>query len=241
MAGSPDDLSLLIKLLNMTTVSEDNMCLVAIRKANRELQKFKKPDGSGGTWEDLLRGRVTVVADPFASIPKPPQADMPPAPTRRNDYSPAGTPDPADQWYAFDAAAQARDAAVMRAKVEAQQRQRREDAERQHRNEAHRQRQRQAEAERIQKEADAKRWQQDRYERERRAAAAKAAPSGRTNQYKGQCRHCRRTLAPGEGDLVQVNNAWTVQCPPTLGCLPSSKAYKGYRPTADDISDLLNS
>ena len=58
-------LTMLIKLLKMTTSSNDNEAMVAMRKANLELSKF------GGDWEPLLRGKVTVIGDPFAVTPVP--------------------------------------------------------------------------------------------------------------------------------------------------------------------------
>lgn len=74
-------LTLLIKLLKMTTSSSDAEALVAARKANAELKKF------GGDWESLLRGKVTVIGDPFADLAKPdvgtvrpPRPSTPPRP-----------------------------------------------------------------------------------------------------------------------------------------------------------------
>ena len=40
-----------------------------MRKANQQLQKF------GGDWEALLRGKVTVIGDPFADMPAPPKQE----------------------------------------------------------------------------------------------------------------------------------------------------------------------
>ncbi|HEY0724706.1 MAG TPA: hypothetical protein VGD41_12090, partial [Pyrinomonadaceae bacterium] len=63
MEKAPDDLPnlpLLIKLLKMTTSSNDGEALMAIRKANEQLKKF------GGDWEALLRGKVTMITNPFA-------------------------------------------------------------------------------------------------------------------------------------------------------------------------------
>lgn len=57
---------ILIKLLGMTGSSNDNEALVAMRKANAQLEKIPT------TWEALLRGRVTIVQDPFASMAPPP-------------------------------------------------------------------------------------------------------------------------------------------------------------------------
>jgi hypothetical protein len=69
-------LTLLIKLLKMTTSSHENEALVAMRKANAELLKF------GGDWESLLRGKVTVIGDPFADLKAPDVGrTTPPRPT----------------------------------------------------------------------------------------------------------------------------------------------------------------
>ncbi len=68
----------LIKLLKMTTSSSDGEALVAMRKANEKLSEL------GGDWEKLLRGKVTVIADPFANVPVPEagrrQMNTPPPP-----------------------------------------------------------------------------------------------------------------------------------------------------------------
>lgn len=83
------NLGLLIKLLKLTTSTSDMEALAAMRKANEQLTKF------GGDWERLLRGKVTVIGDPFAgvappreseinrgrrapSVPQPPQPPRPP-------------------------------------------------------------------------------------------------------------------------------------------------------------------
>lgn len=65
MADDLPNLGTLIKCLKMTTSSHDGEALIAIRKANEQLQKF------GGDWETLLRGKVTVIGDPFAAVPEP--------------------------------------------------------------------------------------------------------------------------------------------------------------------------
>lgn len=66
---------LLIKLLNMTT-AEDNVALVAVRKANALLSD------AGWTWEQLLRGKITIVEDPFNHLDNM-FAAKPPTPTAR--------------------------------------------------------------------------------------------------------------------------------------------------------------
>jgi len=59
------NLPMLIKLLKMTTSSNDAEALLAIRKANEQLKKF------GGDWETLLRGKVTIIGDPFEGVKAP--------------------------------------------------------------------------------------------------------------------------------------------------------------------------
>lgn len=76
LEGQP--LELLIKLMKMTS-AEDNIALVAIRKANSQLLKM------GTDWEAILRGRVKIIADPFASINIPASAMNP---NRNQDYTP---------------------------------------------------------------------------------------------------------------------------------------------------------
>lgn len=54
------NLALLTKLLKMTTSTNDGEALTAMRAANRQVERL------GTTWDDLMSGRVTIVADPFA-------------------------------------------------------------------------------------------------------------------------------------------------------------------------------
>lgn len=56
---------LLLKMLNMTTSDNDGVALVALRKANALLAS------AGWSWESLLRAKITVVADPFATLATP--------------------------------------------------------------------------------------------------------------------------------------------------------------------------
>jgi hypothetical protein len=88
-------LTLLIKLLKMTTSSHDAEALVACRKANAELQKF------GGDWDTLLRGKVTVIGDPFENLRKPdpgrteaPRSAPPPPPPPPRPSTPPPPPQP---------------------------------------------------------------------------------------------------------------------------------------------------
>lgn len=76
-AMTNDDFNLdkFIKLMGMTT-ADSGEAVNAIRMANAMLRK------AGWTWEQLLRNKITIVNDPFGSIPTPPkpQAAPPPRP-----------------------------------------------------------------------------------------------------------------------------------------------------------------
>jgi hypothetical protein len=65
MASSTDtvNLDLLIKLLKKSQGDSDEESLLAIRAANKQLEKV------GGDWETLLRGKVKIIADPFSNLP----------------------------------------------------------------------------------------------------------------------------------------------------------------------------
>lgn len=65
---------LLLKFLRMTTSPNDGEALVACRKANALLVS------AGWDWEKLLRGKITVVEDPFSKIATPPEAASRPPP-----------------------------------------------------------------------------------------------------------------------------------------------------------------
>lgn len=56
---------LLIKIMGMTTASNDGEALAALRRANSMLES------AGWSWEKLIRGKITVVEDPFARIADP--------------------------------------------------------------------------------------------------------------------------------------------------------------------------
>lgn len=72
-----DHLDLLIKLLKLTASPQDNEALAAARKANAILTLAE------WDWERLLRGKVTIIGDPFGSVVAPPAQQ--PAP---NDWRP---------------------------------------------------------------------------------------------------------------------------------------------------------
>lgn len=78
------NLDLIIKLLRMTESSTDGEALNAIRMANAQLRKTSL------SWEDLLRGKVTVLQSPWAEGPlrgstmksRAPAPSPPPGPTQ---------------------------------------------------------------------------------------------------------------------------------------------------------------
>lgn len=70
------NLDLLIKLLNMTrSTTPDGEALAAMRKANLQLEKL----GPTATWETLLRGKITILADPFSGPDNLPPMSKSPA------------------------------------------------------------------------------------------------------------------------------------------------------------------
>ena len=79
----PFSLSKLTKLLKLTTSDNNAEALLAMRKANDELKKLNLD------WEGLLRGKITVIGDPFAERPRPSvQSSPPPAPRAPPPSSP---------------------------------------------------------------------------------------------------------------------------------------------------------
>ena len=92
----PPNLGLLIKLLKMTTSSNDAEVVAAARKANEQLKKF------GGDWERLLTGKVTIIGDPFgaASPPRvrPAAPRQAPASSRNPNPNPGSGTSPGFSW-----------------------------------------------------------------------------------------------------------------------------------------------
>jgi hypothetical protein len=91
---------MLLKLLKMTTSSNDGEALVAIRKANGLLQT------AGWDWDKLIAGKIKVVGDPFAGVSAPnfanvnkpaPRAAQPPRPTAQPFTPPPPQPRPQAQ------------------------------------------------------------------------------------------------------------------------------------------------
>jgi hypothetical protein len=87
---------LLIKLLKMTTSSNDGEAVIAVRKANDLLKS------AGWDWEKLIHGKIKVIEDPFKSVDVPLNRQThrpPPAPPRPAPKAPpfayAQAPQPA--------------------------------------------------------------------------------------------------------------------------------------------------
>lgn len=83
---------LLIKLMGLTASSNDGEALTALRKATSLLAT------AGWDWDKLIRGKITVVEDPFARIsdprPQPAPQAWQPNPTRTTPTRPAPPPPP---------------------------------------------------------------------------------------------------------------------------------------------------
>lgn len=88
---------LLIKIMGMTTASNDGEALAAMRRANALLV------GAGWDWEKLIRGKITVVEDPFKAIQDPgfrntaptrTVPDRPNTPAAEPDWAPIFNPAP---------------------------------------------------------------------------------------------------------------------------------------------------
>lgn len=97
MSDDLNKLDLFIKIIRMTETDNDGQTLVAIRKANSMLK------AEGWDWDRLLRGKVKVIADPFAKVSQPaPQARAatytkpapPPPPPWQAPPKPTYAPDP---------------------------------------------------------------------------------------------------------------------------------------------------
>jgi hypothetical protein len=85
-----DHLDLLIKLLKLTASPHDAEALAAARKANAILTLAE------WQWESLLRGKVTIIGDPFGSVvaPQAQGAGFVPPTGRSPSPSPFAPPQP---------------------------------------------------------------------------------------------------------------------------------------------------
>jgi len=61
----PPNLDKIIKLMGMTGSSHDPEAISALRMATELMRKW------GWTWEAVLRGKIKIMPDPFANIPRP--------------------------------------------------------------------------------------------------------------------------------------------------------------------------
>lgn len=83
------DLSKLIKLMKMTTSASDGEALTALRMANAWLSR------NSYDWEAVLRGKITIIADPFVGHNAPlkaPNADQSARPSPGVRPAPRPTP-----------------------------------------------------------------------------------------------------------------------------------------------------
>jgi hypothetical protein len=78
----------LIKIMKMTTSSTDGEALAAIRMANSQLTRLKTD------WEAVLRGKISIMPDPFGGVPIVNAKPAPPSPAPR----PAPQPTPQPRW-----------------------------------------------------------------------------------------------------------------------------------------------
>src|SRR5262245_7003176 len=212
MSTGNQNLDLLIKLLGQTQSDNENIAIMAMRKANEQVTKFKT------TWEDLLTGRVTVVADPFsggspiidrAKAPPPPSGGMargnpasaPPPPPRQ-----ATTPQkPQPISYCHDCGLSL------------------------HVGQAH-----------VYQGHDYC------YHCHKKATTAPDPNAGgaqfKPNKHPANCYKCNIRLAAGEGVLNGKNYSghWRVECAPGKGHNQTSAAVKpkGRRSTVDIMNDL---
>lgn len=84
----------LIKMLNMTTSSMDQEALTAMRMVNQHLKDNK------WTWDEILRGKITVAADPFMTAPIP-AARFTPSASPQQAYRPQQPAPQPQQPYHF--------------------------------------------------------------------------------------------------------------------------------------------
>lgn len=82
------DLELLIKMLKMSRSDNDNQALVAIRKANAALDRV------GEDWDTLIRGKITIIEDPFTSVAAPKSKHQTPPPKTASYNQPEEDDDP---------------------------------------------------------------------------------------------------------------------------------------------------
>lgn len=88
----------LIKLMGMSTSTNDGEALNALRMATKLLNE------AGWDWRRLIEGKIKVIADPFASVPRPQnnvsdygEKSSAPPPPRRPAAAPPPPPPPAWQ------------------------------------------------------------------------------------------------------------------------------------------------
>lgn len=238
MSTGNANLDLLIKLLSTAThpTTPDNIALVAMRKAGDQLTKFKTD------WAGLLKGRVTVVQDPFARTdapqvkPRPAPSATPPAPpppppptqprpsTNARDLNMAeaagaiSARNSGGRWTNPHPTGSALEAAWFKGFDQ--------------------ERFRRAKAQRAQPRPTKPTPRPD-----PAATTTQAAQPRRTNQYPGKCYTCSRDVPAGSGFLAGkgANGQYRVVCGDNFGH-NAPYAQRSTRPqaSADDIANLLD-
>lgn len=235
MSTGNANLDLLIKLLSTAThpTTPDNIALIAMRKAGDQLAKFKTD------WAGLLKGRVTVVQDPFAQAAGP-QVNARPAPSASPPPPPKPAPRPSAPKYPSLQAIQLATASGESA--------------------ANRGRPRGTNPHSRGGDPQLARAWFDGFDRQRMAnvqrqqakqspapdpaaTTTQAAQPKRTNQFAGRCYTCSRDVPAGSGFLAGkgANGQYRVVCGDNFGH-NAPYAQRSTRPqaSADDIANLLD-
>lgn len=195
------DLEQLIKLLKMTTSSVEAEAIVAMRKANDVANRL-------GSWETILRGKVTVMADPFMDAVVPTNTGMsrrPPPPSQHVPTPPSSQPPPwrasprrsTPTYYCIDGCGAVVGGVGLRcyscdSKVRAAQ-------------------------------------------QAKKAASHTTLSQQRQNRFKGKCAGagCRTDVNIGDGYIENETGVWRVWCRPCAA--KGAKPSKHAKPTLDDV------
>lgn len=219
------NLKLLIKMLGMTRSASDAEALVAIRRANEHLDKFK------ATWEDLLTSKVTIniAADPFSGLRQPPQsADRAPIYTPQTPPRPV---QPTAAGYTPSKPSKSTPAAFMnaRSRAYADDPARKLDAIREVRLASGCLLQEAVKC--VEDYIAANGFDPFKTTRTPQGATHRTP---QTNKFASVCRKCGTRVDIGKGHLYGSKGAWQVEC------LPGTCVTSKYSRTRIDIDDLAN-
>ncbi len=218
MSEEKFELTRLVKLMGMTTSAHDAEALVALRAANREIEKLQK------NWTEILTGcvKITVMEDPFARSTVPDNANVgtsrgsattPDRPTPSPNFNQAAqnyrtrrpqTPPRPQGNYCVDCSTPIGHGSVRCSAC-------------------------------LSKQAAAA----------QRMAAAAQQRGRKPNKFAGLCMICKERVGAGDGFLVQQNvrGSWEIECDKARNpkCAPKQKPTpgSGKRPSAADLADLI--